>query len=118
MSTPEASDALPAGIGLRRAFWLCAAFGLAAVWAHRFPAGVDLPQHANLFHIWASLGDGESGYPFFYEISWFTPYLLTYLLALPLTQIGGALFASKVLLSAAVLATPWLMGRWLKAGGG
>jgi hypothetical protein len=118
MSTSQAGDAASVGFGLRRAFWLCAAFGLAAVWAPHFPAGVDLPQHANLFHIWASLGDGKSGYRFFYEISWFTPYLLTYLLALPLTKIGGALFAIKVLLSVAVLATPWALGRWLKTIGG
>ena len=118
MSAPEASDSPRGGLSLQRAFWLCSALGLAAVWAHRFPAGIDLPEHANLFHIWASLGDTKSGYQFFYEISWFTPYLLTYLLALPLTMIGGALFAIKVLLSGVVLATPWLMGRWLKAVGG
>jgi hypothetical protein len=97
----------------RMAFSTCAVGALACVWGHHFPAGVDLPQHANLFHVWASMGDPNAGYAFFYEVLFFTPYLLTYAVALPLTMIGGPLFAIKVLLSATVLLTPWQMRRWL-----
>jgi hypothetical protein len=101
-----------------QAYASCAVVALIAVWGHRFPAGIDLPQHANLFQIWAHLGHAETGYSFYYEILPFTPYLLTYLIAWPLAVIGGGMFAAKVLLSAAVLATPWQMKRWLDRVGG
>jgi hypothetical protein len=101
-----------------KAYVLCAALGLAAVWFHRYPAGIDLPQHANSFQLLAHYGDSHSGYRFFYYIDFLTPYALLYFLAWPLTKIGGALFAVKVLLSLSVLGTPVALERWLRAVGG
>jgi hypothetical protein len=103
---------------LARAYAVCAVLALAAVWLHRYPAGTDLPQHANLFQILANYGDPHSGYRFFYDIDFFTPYALLYLLAWPLTKIGGGLFAVKALLSLTVLATPWALEKWLRSVGG
>jgi hypothetical protein len=113
------SRALPSfSCSFTKRYVVCAALALAAVWLHRYPAGIDLPQHANQFQILAHYGDPHSGYRFFYYIDFFTPYAVLYLLAWPLTKIGGALFAVKVLLSLSALATPIALERWLRSVGG
>jgi len=88
------------------AFVVCGVVALAAVWLHRYPLGVDLPQHANLFRLWADLAHGPFEYRATYHIEFFTPYLLPYAVALPLTKLFGALIATKLLLSFMVIATP------------
>jgi len=92
---------------------------LVAIWGHHYPAGVDLPQHAYLFGLLTRL---EAGSPQEYErlfrVEWFTPYLLSYALAYPFAKFFGALVATKVVLTVAVLGTPWAMARWLRAVGG
>jgi hypothetical protein len=95
----------------------CAVTALCAVWAHRYPAGIDLPQHANLLQILANYDDPRTGYRFFYRLDFFTPYALTYLLGWPLARLFGALYAVKILLSAVVLATPLALMRWLRVSG-
>lgn len=99
------------------AFVLCGLAALAAIWLHRYPAGIDLPQHANLFRLWADLGSGPFEYRSTYRVDFFTPYLLPYAVALPLTKLFGALVATKLLLSFMALATPLAMCRWLRAIG-
>ncbi|HET7545157.1 MAG TPA: NPCBM/NEW2 domain-containing protein [Polyangiaceae bacterium] len=90
---------------------------LAGVWLHRYPLGVDLPQHANLFRLWADLYGGPFEYRTTYRVDYFTPYLVPYAVALPLTKLFGALVATKLLLSFLVIATPLAMSRWLRAIG-
>jgi hypothetical protein len=99
------------------AFAACGLLALIAVWGHRYPVGVDLPQHANLFRLLADMSNGPFEYRFGYRVEPFTPYLLAYALALPLTKLFGALVATKLLLSFMVLATPLAMSRWLRAIG-
>src|SRR5678816_3348916 len=36
----------------RAAFLLCGVVAFGTIWLHRYPVGIDLPQHANLFRIW------------------------------------------------------------------
>lgn len=101
----------------RLAFVACGLVALAAVWLPRYPVGVDLPQHANLFRLWADLAHGPFEYRATYHVEYFTPYLLPYAVALPLTKLFGALIATKLLLSFLVIATPITMSRWLRAVG-
>src|SRR5262245_35973828 len=90
-----------------RAWFLgCSVLALLAVWAHRYPVGVDLPQHANLFRLWTELSKGPLEYRQLYRVELFTPYLLPYALAYPLTWLFGALAAVKLLFSGVALATP------------
>jgi hypothetical protein len=95
----------------------CAVLALMAIWAHQYPAGTDLPQHAHLFRLWTELGSGPVESRDLYRTQLFTPYLLTYALAYPLTLAFGALGATKVLLSACALGTPLALRRWLRAVG-
>ena len=96
---------------------VCGVLALAGVWLHRYPLGVDLPQHANLFRLWADLYGGPYEYGATYRVDFFTPYLVPYAMALPLTKLFGALIATKLLLSFLVIATPLAMSRWLRAIG-
>lgn len=103
---------------LSREYLVGAVLALSAIWAHRYPPGIDLPQHAHLFQMLAHYGDPESGYRFFYNLDFFTPYALLYLLAWPLTKLFGALVAVKALLTLATLATPVALHRWLRSVSG
>jgi len=99
------------------AFACCWLLSLLAIWVPHFPVGVDLPQHANLLRMWADLRTGDFELRRLYHENLFTPYLLPYFLALLCTYVGGALAATKCLLTFAVLATPWYLTRWLRAIG-
>ena len=101
----------------RWAFPLCALLALTAVWWHRYPVGVDLPQHANLYKLWWQLREGPIEYQQLYRYNFFTPYLLPFALGALLTKAVSALFAVKCLLSVAAVATPLTMARWLKTIG-
>jgi hypothetical protein len=97
---------------------VCAVLAIAAIWCHRYPAGIDLPQHANLFRLWADLSTGPLEYRSLYRVDAFTPYLLAYAVAYPLTLAFGALVAVKCLLTISALGTPLMMRRWLRGVGG
>src|SRR6478735_43084 len=103
---------------LRRAYAFNALLALAAIWLNRYPVGVDLPGHAQMFEMLVHYGDPRTSYRFYYYIDFFTPYALAYLVAWPLAKVGGALFAVKGLLSIVALTTPLALARWLRAVGG
>jgi hypothetical protein len=96
---------------------VCALLAIVAVWGHRYPAGIDLPQHANLFRLWADLSNGPLEYRSLYRVDAFTPYLLAYAVAYPLTMAFGAVVAMKCLLTLVALGTPLMMRRWLRVVG-
>lgn len=99
-------------------FWLCSVVALLAIWGHRYPVGVDLPQHAHLFRLWTDLANGPLEYRRLYHVELFTPYLLPYLFAFPFAKLFGALAAVKVLYTGAALGLPLAMRRWLRVVGG
>ena len=57
----------------RWAFPVCTLLALTAVWWHRYPVGVDLPQHANLYELWWQLREGPMEYQLLYRDNPFTP---------------------------------------------
>lgn len=99
-------------------FSILALIALGTLWLLRYPAGVDLPQHANILRILADYSDPATGYAAFYERQFATPYFVTYLVALPFAKVFSPLVAVKVILSIAAVATPWTMIRWLRSQGG
>ena len=108
---------LAASASRHLSYIICTLLAMAAIWCHRFPAGIDLPQHANLFRVLADLTTGPLEYRELYRVDWFTPYLLAYVLAYPLTLAWGAIVAVKCLLTLSAVGTPLLMRRWLKTVG-
>jgi hypothetical protein len=112
----SASRALSLGSqALDRAFVACAVLALLTVWLFHYPAGIDLPQHANILRILMDYGDSRTGYAAFYQRQFLTPYFATYLVALPFAKLFGPLVGVKVVLSIAAIATPWTMIKWLRA---
>jgi hypothetical protein len=96
----------------------CVAISTVIVWGFRYPPGVDLPGHAQLFGTLANYHDPVLGVSGFYDLQLVTPYLLTYLLGAGLAKVTSGLFATKCILLLIALATPYVMFRWLSAVGG
>ena len=99
---------------LDRVFVACSVLAVLTIWLFRYPAGVDLPQHANILRILMDYGDSRTGYAAFYQRQFLTPYFMTYLVALPFAKLFGPLVGVKVVLSLAAVATPWAMVKWLR----
>src|SRR6185295_4237474 len=66
---------------------------------------VDLPQHAAALSEWVHLDDPGYGFADQFEINWWTPYLLSYLLARPFVPLLGVLGALKLVVLLSVLGT-------------
>ncbi len=104
--------------GLTIGYLICAPLALAALWAHRFPPGVDLPEHAELVRLWVDLRRGVPDVVNLYQLRTFTPYALAYIIAYPVAIFFGALASVKFVLSVAALGAPAMMTRWLRVVGG
>ena len=46
----------------RAAFLLCGVVAFGTIWLHRYPVGIDLPQHANLCRLWYAVWLGPIEY--------------------------------------------------------
>src|SRR5262249_12239432 len=66
---------------------------------------VDLPQHAAQLSEWVHLNDPSYGFADQFEINWWTPYLLSYLLARPFVFLLGVTGAIKLVVLLSVLGT-------------
>ena len=78
---------------------------------------VDLPQHAAALSEWVHLHDPSYGFADQFEINWWTPYLLSYLLARPFVPLLGVLGALKLVVLLSVLGTVaayWFLLRSVK----
>lgn len=98
-------------------YLVCAAIALWAIWGHRYPVGIDIAQHANLFRISTDVTWGPIEWRSLYRFEPFAPYLLAYAVAYPFALLFGAIAAAKCLLTLIALSTPWMMRRWLGAIG-
>lgn len=96
-------------------FAACLVLTVGIIWGFKYPAGVDLPQHAHLFGVLANFHDPVLGAGGFFDLQPITPYLLTYVIGALLAKLMGPLAATKALLFLIALATPYTLWRWLKA---
>ncbi len=88
----------------RLAFWATAAFGASIFWLAPHLPMVDLPQHAGQIALMRDLLIGHGRWADVVHINWFTPYLIGYLLALPLSLVLPISIALQILLSLGYLA--------------
>jgi hypothetical protein len=74
---------------------------------------VDLPQHVAALSEWVHLHDPSYGFADQFELNWYTPYLLSYLLARPFVALLGVAGALKLVVLLSVLGTAaaywWLL---------
>lgn len=98
--------------------WLLALAGTLAAaiawtfFAHPYLPMVDLPQHAAQLSAWVHLDDPAYGFVDQFDVNWWTPYLLSYLLARPFVALLGVVGALKLVVLSSVLANMamyWLL---------
>ncbi|MDA8018584.1 MAG: hypothetical protein MPN21_14180 [Thermoanaerobaculia bacterium] len=84
----------------------------------QYPPMADLPQHAAQISVLLDWNEAEPPRSETYRIDLLTPYLLAYGLAWLLAQVMPLAWALKLLVSAALLAFPWAVGRLVRRVGG
>lgn len=99
---------------IRLLFLLTLVWGVALFWIAPRPPLIDLPQHAGQVALWRDLLVGNSPWSDVFRLNLWTPYLIGYGLALPLSFIVSASTALKIVLSAAYVAFV-LLGTRLRA---
>jgi hypothetical protein len=117
----EATEASAVPARLSRAATVtvaCAVAALLPIWTSKYLPMVDLPQHAAQLSIWQHLHDPAFGFEPQFELFWTQPYLLGYLVAMPLLPFIGVLTALKIVLSAYVLGLVAALYRLLAVVGG
>jgi len=101
-----------------RLFYLALVLAVTPLWLTHYLPGVDLPgqaaQAAALHEIWR----GNPTFTELFEINPFTPYMTATLLLALLSYAMPVSVATKLLVSAVIVATPILSGRLLDAVGG
>jgi hypothetical protein len=104
MSEPDLTQ-----VRRRAEMWLLLAASLAAtipVWIPTFPPMTDLPQHASQVALLRGMLTPDFPYESVFQVNWFTPYLLGYLLTFALMPLVGIVVACKVVVSLALASTP------------
>ena len=94
-------------------FYSVLALSTLPLWMTTYLPMVDLPQHAGQI---TALREYLNGNPVFtepFEINWFTPYLLGYLLVYALSSVFSLAFSTKLLVAAAVIGLPMAARRML-----
>jgi len=85
-------------------FWAASLWGASIFWLSEHPPMVDVPSHAGQVALLRDLLFGEGRWAELVRINGFTPYLIGYGLALPLSLVMSATAAVKLVLSASYLA--------------
>ena len=83
-------------------------WGATIPWLAPHPPMVDLPQHAAQIMLLKDLLLDQSPWAEYFRINWFTPYILGYGVALPLSFLMPITVVLKLMLSVAYIAFVWL----------
>lgn len=109
---------LPAQLGFEVGLAAAATWATAPLWLVAHPPIQDLPQHLAATRVLADYGDPSFAFSSYFELQPFrTQYLAYYGLAVVLSWVFGPLIANKLLLSLAILATPYAMRALLRSIG-
>ena len=100
-----------------RLFVAVALLSVAALWIGPNLPMVDIPQHAAQISALRELLADNPTFTQLFEINWFTPYLVGYLLLYLLALIMPITVATQLLVSCAIVAVPLLTGALLRAAG-
>jgi hypothetical protein len=88
----------------RALFALTVLWGALVFWVAPHPPMLDLPQHAGQVALLRDIVLGQSPWADLFRLNFFTPYVLGYGLALPLSMVMSVAAALKVLLSLGFIA--------------
>lgn len=101
----------------QRLFAVAVALSVAPLWFGRMLPLVDMPQHAAQIAALHEMWTGNEAFLRLFEINWFTPYLLGYLLLYVIALVVPVDVATQVLVTLAVASIPLLTGRLLRIAG-
>ena len=105
-------------IGFEVVFALVATYAALPMWVVQHPAIQDLPQHMAAIRVLANYGDPDLAFAQYFTIDLTrTQYLAYYLAAIVLSWPFGVLVANKLLVTAAIVGTPYAMRSLLRAVG-
>jgi hypothetical protein len=112
-------DSLNSALSLRneRLFVAVVVLSFAPLWIGSYLPMVDMPQHAAQITALREMWRGTGMFTQLFEINWFTPYLLGYMLLAALDVVLPMTVATQVLITASLLTMPLLTGRLLRAVG-
>jgi len=82
----------------RLVFWLATALAAMSVWLAPHPPMIDMPQHAGQLALLQQFVRGDTQWTALFQINLFTPYLIGFALALPLSFVMPIAAALKVML--------------------
>lgn len=119
MSTPATSPTLVStlSLGNDRLFLAIVLLSVAPLWIGGYLPMVDMPQHAAQITALREIWQGNESFTRLFEINWFTPYLLGYLVFAGLAMVMPITVAAQLLVSASLVALPVLTGRLLRTAG-
>ncbi len=104
--------------GFEALFALVAIQAALPVWVVEHPAIQDLPQHMAAIRVLGSYGDPDLAFSQYFTIDLTrTQYLAYYLVAILLSWPFGVLMANKLLITAAIVGTPYAMRSLLRSLG-
>jgi hypothetical protein len=117
--TPQFLAQLAATFSARneRMFLAVLVLALAPLWIARYLPSIDMPQHAAQIAALREIWQGNEAFTQQFEVNWFTPYLLGYLLLYAISLVVPIAVATQIVVSLAVLAVPLLTGQLLRAAG-
>jgi hypothetical protein len=117
--TPQFSAQLAQTLstGNNRLFVAAVLLSIVPLWFGQNLPMVDMPQHAAqiaaLREIWA----GNPTFTQLFEVNWFTPYLLGYMLLYAVSMVLPVAVAAQLLVSLSLISVPLLTGTLLRAAG-
>jgi hypothetical protein len=104
-------------LGNHRLFIVAVTLSIVPLWIGPYLPLVDLPQHAAQVTALRDLWSGNQDLAAIFQINWFTPYLLGYLLLYALSAVLPITVAATLVVASSVAAVPFLTGRLLRAVG-
>lgn len=108
MRTPIHMKSATGDSALSVLFYATLVWGAANIWIAPHPPMVDLPQHAGQLALLKQLATGDSPWRGLFQVNPFTPYMIGFGLALPLSFILPVAATLKLLLTCAYLVFVYL----------
>lgn len=97
-----------------RFFLVCLILSVVPVWVAPYLPLVDIPQHAAQVATLREILEGNPTFTAAFEINWFTPYLLGYIVLFLVSLVMPIVLATKLVISMALMAFPLMTGLLLR----
>jgi hypothetical protein len=117
--TPQFSSRLAQRISIHndRLFIAVVLLSIVPLWFGQYLPMVDMPQHAAQIAALRGLWNDDAVFTRLFQVEWFTPYLLGYMLLYAVSWVMPVAKAAQLIVSLALISIPLLTGVLLRAAG-